>query len=136
MRISLDEGAFAPTRAHPTDAGLDIRAMYGGIVRAKQSATFCTGVHVELPSPTAGVLLPKSGLMIYRDILTFGVVDEGFDGEVMVHVFNLGNSDYWIEAGDKITQLLVVDVRYEPVEVVEKIGGGARGADGYGSTGR
>lgn len=136
MRVSLDEGAFAPTRAHATDAGLDIRARHSGIVRAKQSATFGTGVHIELPGETAGVILPKSGLMIHKDILTFGVVDEGFSGEVMVHVYNLGNEDYFVMAGDKITQLLVVDVRYEPVDIVWRVEGGERGADGYGSTGR
>ena len=136
MKIKLDEGAKEPTRAHPTDAGLDLYAMEGGIVRAKQSATFRTGVHVEIPNETAGVLLPKSGLMIGRDIISFGVVDEGYDGEVMCHLFNFSYDDYTVRAGDKITQMLVVDVRYEPVEIVKEINSGERKSNGFGSTGR
>lgn len=135
MRIKLDEGAFEPVRAHSTDAGLDLRAMRGGLVRAGQAATFHTGVHVELPAGTAGVLLPKSGLMTNRDIITFGVVDESYRGEVLVHMFNLGCEDYSVRAGDKISQMLVVPVRYEAVEIVDELSDGERGDSGFGSTG-
>lgn len=134
MRIKLDEGAFEPVRAHSTDAGLDLRAMRGGLVRAGQAATFHTGVHVELPAGTAGVMQPKSGLMTNRDIITFGVVDEGYRGEVLVHMFNLGSEDYSVRAGDKISQMLVVPVRYE-VEIVDELSNGERGDSGFGSTG-
>lgn len=136
MRIKLQAGAVAPSRAHETDAGLDLYAMHGGCVRAGQTATFHTGVHVELPHETGGILLPKSGLMVKRDVLTFGLVDEGYDGEIMVHMFNLGGEDVTIEAGDKISQMVVARVVYEPVEVVDDISGGDRGENGFGSTGR
>lgn len=136
MRVKLDEGAFMPTREHATDAGLDIRAVKDGIVRAGQSATFHTGVHIELPSELMGDVRPKSGLMFKRDILTFGTVDEGYDGEVMIHMFNLGGEDYNVKRGDKIAQLATTRVVYvEPVQVY-KIRGGDRGACGFGSTGR
>lgn len=135
MRVKLDYGAFEPVRAHSTDAGLDLRAMKVGCVRAKQAATFHTGVHVELPAGTAGVLLPKSGLMTNRDIITFGVVDESYRGEVLVHMFNLGCEDYSVRAGDKISQMLVVPVRYEAVEIVDELSDGERGDSGFGSTG-
>lgn len=135
MRIKLDGGAFAPVRAHSTDAGLDLRAMHGGCVRAGQAATFRTGIHVELPEGTSGILLPKSGLMTKRDIITFGVVDESYRGEVLVRMFNLGDADYSVMAGDKISQMLVVPVRYELVEVVDELSDGERGNDGFGSTG-
>ena len=136
MRVKLTPGAKAPTRAHSTDAGLDLYAMHGGLVRAGRTATFHTGVHVELPHETAGVLLPKSGLMTKHDILTFGIVDQGYDGEIMVHMFNFGANDYEVEAGQKISQMLTVCVKYEPVEVVDEISGGERGTNGFGSTGR
>ena len=136
MKIKLDEGAFMPKREHKTDAGMDIRAIKSGIVRAHSSATFHTGVHVELPEGTTGILLPKSGLMCGHDILTFGVIDESYRGEIMVHMFNLGNDDYFVHAGDKISQMLVVDVRYEDVELVDELSDSDRGNDGFGSTGR
>lgn len=135
MRIKLEEGAFEPVRAHATDAGLDLRAMKGGCVKAGQAATFHTGVHVELPKGTAGVLLPKSGLMTKKDIITFGVVDESYRGEVLVHMFNLGSDDYSVSAGDKLSQMLVVPVLYETVEIVDELSEGERGDSGFGSTG-
>lgn len=135
MKVKLDLGAYLPERAHSTDAGLDIRASNSGCVRSKQAMTFHTGVHVELPHGTAGILLPKSGLMTKRDILTFGVVDESYTGEIMVHVFNLGGEDYNIRAGDKISQMLVVPVLYEDIEVVDELSEGERGDAGFGSTG-
>lgn len=145
MKVMLDtytdengavRAAKAPTRAFPTDAGLDIYAMHGGIVRAGQAATFNTGVHIQLPKGTAGVMLPKSGLMTRRDLLTFGVVDEGYTGEVLIHMFNLSKQDYNVHAGDKLTQLLVIPVLYEPVEIVNELDAGERGNTGFGSTGR
>ena len=136
MRIKLDPGAVSPSREHETDAGLDIRAMKDGIVRAGQSAIFHTGVHVELPCGTAGLFVSKSGLMMKHDITATGLVDEGYDGEIMVKLFNHGINDYSVKAGDKIAQLVVIPVLYEPVYVVKTIKGGERGSAGFGSTGR
>lgn len=136
MRVKLDDGAFMPTREHATDAGLDIRAVKDGIVRAGQSATFHTGVHIELPHDLMGDVRPKSGLMFRHDILTFGTVDAGYSGEVMIHMFNLGRDDYNVKRGDKIAQLATTKVVYvEPVQV-DEIQSGDRGACGFGSTGR
>ena len=135
MRVKLDNKDLAPKRAHATDAGLDIFAMHDGIVRAGQSASFHTGLHVELPRGCAGIILPKSGLMTKHDIISFGVVDESYRGEVMVHLFNLGSQDYQVHAGNKISQLLVIPVRYEQVEVSEELSSGERGDSGFGSTG-
>ena len=70
MKIKLDEGARVPSRAHSQDAGLDLFAIRSGWVRAKNSNTFHTGVHVELPEGTTGILLPKSGLMCKNNIIS------------------------------------------------------------------
>ena len=136
MKIKLDKYAFMPVREHITDAGLDIRAMDDGLVRAKQSLVFHTGVHVQLPKGTAGLFVSKSGMMINNDITSTGLVDEGYDGEVLVKLFNHGDKDYDVKRGDKIAQLVVMPVMYESVEIVNSINGGLRGADGFGSTGR
>lgn len=136
MKITLDWDAYPPTRAHDTDAGLDLRAAHGGIVPAHGAATFGTGVHVQIPPETAGLLLPKSGLMVKHCILTFGVVDEGYTGEIRVQMFNLSDRDYIVKPGDKISQMLVTPVLYESVEIVDSIQRGKRGNAGFGSTGR
>lgn len=136
MKIRVEKYGFMPVREHITDAGLDIRAMDDGVVRAHQSAVFHTGVHVELPRNTAGLFVSKSGLMMQHEITSTGLVDEGYDGEVMVKLFNHGEADYNVQRGDKIAQLVVLPVMYEPVEIVNSIRAGERGADGFGSTGK
>lgn len=136
MRVKLDNGAKLPNRVHPTDAGLDLFALKSGWVRAKKSKTFETGIHVELPEGTTGILLPKSGLMCKSNIISFGVIDQSYRGEIMVHLFNLGDKDYWVEHGDKIGQMLVIPVLYEPVEVADELSDGERGSAGFGSSGR
>ena len=135
MRVKLDEGAFLPKRAHATDAGLDIRAVKDGIVKAGQSAIFHTGVHVELGHEIMGDVRPKSGLMMHHDILTFGTIDEGYDGEIVVKMFNLSGEDYNVRRGDKITQLVCSRVVYDDAVECAEISGGERGSAGFGSTG-
>lgn len=136
MKVQLEPGAYEPKREHPTDAGLDIRAMYNQVVPARGYAVFHTGVHVEIPKGMAGFIKSKSGLNVHHDIITTGVIDEGFTGCVIVKLYNLGHTNYSVLSGDKIAQLVLVPVAYEDIEVVPYIKGGARGSAGFGSTGR
>lgn len=137
MKIKLDDFAFEPIRAHSTDAGLDIRAIHGGCVRAGQSAAFHTGLHVKLPPYTTGICISKSGLMMNHDITSTGLIDEGYNGELMVKLFNHGNTDYTVMPGDKISQLVIVPVLYPEIEIVDDLEQESeRGDGGFGSTGR
>ena len=136
MRITLDEGAFAPIRAHNTDAGLDLLSPTDEYVEANGHVVIDTGVHVELPKGTAGILCSKSGLNIQHDITSTGVVDEGYTGSIRVKLYNNGDESYHIRRKDKISQLLIVPVLYEPIEITDSINGGDRGDNGFGSTGR
>lgn len=136
MRIKLDKGAIAPTRAHETDAGLDLYAREDGFIPNLSSANFYTGVHIELPKGCCGLLVSKSGLNVKHGITSTGLIDEGYCGEIVVKLFNHGNIDYTVKRGDKISQLVVLPVRYEGVEIVEEISGGARGENGFGSSGK
>ena len=137
MKVKLDAGAYMPTRGHETDAGLDIRAKDGQIVCAKESAIFHTGVHVKLPHGCAGVIISKSGLNVNHDITSTGLIDEGYDGEIVIKLYNHGGYDYKVKAGDKISQLVVIPVSYEDVEIVDDLEQkSARGSNGFGSTGR
>ena len=136
MYVSLDPGAFPPTRAHATDAGLDIRSPRKALLRAHDSLVIRSGVHVELPPETAGLLVSKSGLMTNHDITSTGLIDEGYDGEIVVKLFNHGDEDYQIRVGDKISQLVVIPVLYPEVVIVPHlVNGGPRGSSGFGSTG-
>ena len=136
MRIKLDAGAFPPTRGHATDAGLDIMSPVNETIGPGGSAVFRTGVHIELPPNTCGVLVSKSGLNTRLGLTTTGLIDEGYDGEIVVKMYNHGKKYVDIRRGDKITQLIVIPCLYESVEVVDEIQAGERGSDGFGSTGR
>lgn len=126
-----------PKRAHTNDAGLDIRAMHSGIVKAGQSAIFHTGVHIELPLGTFGDMRSKSGLMFNHDITSDGTIDAGYQGEIMVKLFNHGSEDYSVQRGDKISQLVISSFQVEPIEQVETFGVVTeRSNSGFGSTGR
>ncbi len=136
MKIKLDTGACMPERAHEEDAGLDIKVMYGDIVPAHGSRVFKTGLHVELPKGTAGVLVSKSGLNVNHDITSTGLIDEGYTGEIRVKLYNHGDEDYLVHHGDKVSQLIIVPVLKPELEEVEDLEGAERGNNGFGSTGR
>ena len=136
MKVMLDKGAFPPERAHETDAGLDIRTPHGFYLRPHDSRTINTGVHVQLPHGTAGILISKSGLNVNHDILTTGLIDEGYTGAIRVKLYNHGSDPYQFQTGDKISQLVVVPVIYTSVELVESLDDSERGDNGFGSSGR
>ena len=136
IRTKIRSDAFLPERAHDTDAGADIRTPEGFTLKAHGSEIIATGVHVELPAGTVGMLKSKSGLNTRYGIVSEGVIDEGFSGEIIVKLYNLSDHDYMFQRGDKITQLVVMPVHYVTYEQVDEIQGGERGTDGYGSTGR
>lgn len=138
LKVKLDEerGALLPVRAHRTDAGADILTPRAFLLPARSSAVIRTGVHVELPPFTVGMLKSKSGLNVFHDIVGEGVIDEGYEGEVVVKLYNLGDEPYQFERGDKIIQLVVLSVSYPRILQVGGISGGERGDEGFGSTGR
>jgi dUTP pyrophosphatase len=138
MRIQLDEGAIMPSRAHKADAGLDLMAVECQAVPAHGSATFHTGVHVEIPEGCAGLLVSKSGLNVRHDITSTGLIDAQYTGEIVVKLDNSGETDYLVKRGDRISQLVIIPLWYDPIiEVVDKLPEVAgRGDRGFGSSGR
>jgi len=136
VKVQLDDGAFMPVRAHDTDAGADIFSPTCFRVPARGSYTVRTGVHVQLPPNTKCDIRSKSGLNIRDNIITDGLVDEGYSGEIMVKLYNMGDLPKQFNRGDKITQIVITPVLYTRFEQVEIVQGGERGDGGFGSTGR
>lgn len=138
MKIKLDNGAYVPTRAHETDAGLDLYCPdgQGQIVPAKESAIFDTGVHIELPDGTVGFLKSKSGLNVKHGIVSEGVIDVGYTGSIKVKLYNHSGYDYKVLPGDKITQLVILPILSPIIELVDSLSETERGNGGFGSTGR
>lgn len=136
MEMILDNGAYMPSRGHKTDAGLDLRTPKTVTVPAYGSVSVDTGVHVALPHGCAGLLVSKSGLNVKHDITSTGLIDEGYTGSIVVKLYNNGSEDHKFEAGDKITQLVVIPVVCESLEQVSVFNATERGNNGFGSTGR
>lgn len=136
MKIVLDPGAKMPTRAHSTDAGLDLYARETQIVPAKESAVFDTGVHIELPPYYTGFIKSKSGLNVKHGIISDGVIDVGYTGSIRVKLYNLSGYDYKVNAGDKISQLVILPVVSPSLELVDSLAPTARGNNGFGSSGK
>lgn len=140
IRVKLDEGAMLPDRAHETDAGADIFAPVPVTVPASTErdvgcAIVHTGVHVELPDTTVGMLKSKSGLNVKCGIIGEGTIDQGYDGEIVVKLYNLTSKPVHLPRGAKIIQLCVMPVLYPRYRQVDSIKAGSRGSLGFGSTG-
>lgn len=136
MKIKLDKGAKMPTRAHSTDAGLDLYARETQIIEARESAKFDTGVHIEIPVGYVGMLKSKSGLNVKHGITSEGVIDAGYTGSIVAKLYNNSGYDYTVNAGDKITQLVIMPIITPELEEVDTLGDTDRGEGGFGSTGR
>lgn len=136
MKIKLLKDAFMPVRAFKTDAGLDLFSPIDTYVPAMGSACISTGVCVELPRNTVGMVKSKSGLNVKHGITSEGVIDVGYTGSIMVKLYNHSDKDYRICRGDKISQLVIMPILTPDLELVDELEETERGANGFGSTGR
>jgi len=136
----LKEDAILPSRAHPGDAGLDLYAAEAAHIGPGERWSVGTGVAVEIPEGHAGLVLPRSGLAREHGISLVnspGLIDSGYRGEVRVLLLNTDPAEtFRVEPGDRIAQLVISPIALaEPVET-ESLTESARGAGGFGSSGR
>jgi dUTP pyrophosphatase len=135
----LHPDATLPEAAHPGDAGFDLRSVADVTVQPGERALVPTGLAVAIPEGHAGLVLPRSGLAS-RHGLTLanapGLIDAGYRGEVTVAVVNLDRTDaVSIVAGDRIAQLVIVDIPEVRPTWAEQLAPSSRGVGGFGSTG-
>ena len=137
-------GREIPLPAYATDgsAGLDLRACLDAPVTLEpgQTQLVPTGFAIHLEDPgLAAVLLPRSGLGHKHGIVLgnlVGLIDSDYQGQVMVSVWNSGHHPFTISPGERIAQMIVVPVVQVELEVVPEFQQSARGAGGFGSSGR
>lgn len=136
MKIKLESWAYMPTRGHATDAGLDLHTPHAFSIPAGGSAVIDTGVHIEIYPGLVGMLKSKSGLNVKKGIVSEGVIDAGYTGSIVAKLYNNSEEAVYFNAGDKITQLVILPV-YIPHElcVVDEFDKTERGDCGFGSTG-
>ena len=135
MKVMLDPGAKMPTRAHETDAGLDLYSPVRKVIRSNDWESIDTGVHVVIPEGYVGMVTSKSGLMAKHGITSRGTIDSGFVGSIKAVLFNHSRKDYIVEEGQKITQLVLMPIITPDLELVDGLEDTERGNGGFGSTG-
>jgi dUTP pyrophosphatase len=135
----LDPDAVLPERAHPGDAGLDLRAAIDVEVAPGERVMVPTGLAVAIPEGHAALVLPRSGLASKQGLTLAnapGLIDAGYRGEVICAVVNLDPSNpVRIARGDRIAQLVVIAVPEIVPALVDELPPTTRGEGGFGSTG-
>jgi dUTP pyrophosphatase len=137
----LFASAKAPTVAHPgEDLGYDIYASETTTIGAHAHGIVHTGVAIECTSsagePMGALLRDKSSMASRRLILTGGVIDAGYRGEIKILIENLGDKAATIRGGDKVANLIPYPVLTGEVKVVADLNESSRKAGGFGSSGR
>ena len=137
--VLLDPGLPVPARAHPDDAGLDLRTTTDVEIAPGERALVGTGVAVALPPGYAAFVCPRSGLAAREGLGVLnapGTVDAGYRGEILVCLVNHDpRRAIVLRRGDRVAQLVVQRVELPAVRVVDELPVSGRGADGWGSSG-
>ena len=139
MNIKLEDGVQEPTYAHDTDAAADLYALEETIVKAHSFGNkIRTGVSIALPEHWMAFILPRSSIGAKTPLRlsnSVGLIDSDYRGELGVLFDNISDSDYTIQAGDRIAQLLVMPSYQFRANVVDTLDETERGNGGFGSTG-
>ena len=137
--FTLDEGATAPTRAHSTDAGLDLYSSRGCPINPGERRLVSTGVHVAIPPGYVGMICPRSGLAHKHGLTVLnapGIIDAGYTGEIKVNLHNTDSRPQHVDAGDRIAQLVITPIPDAHLVQVDRLDTTERGENGHGSTGQ
>jgi len=133
----IDPTAKLPSFAHADDAGLDLYSRKEYVVKPdNQVYKIDTGIAFEIPTGFGGLIWDKSGISLKGIKTVGGVIDAGYRGEVTASVINLSKSDYVVNAGDKIAQILIQKVEHPEIVQVDELSNSKRGVNRYGSTGK
>lgn len=132
----LSPTARAPTRGSAFAAGYDLYSLAVLTVPARGKALVSTGISVAIPQGCYGRVAPRSGLASKHSIdVGAGVIDPDYRGEVKVLLFNLSDTDFQVQEGDRVAQLVLERIFTPEVLVVPELDESMRGAGGFGSTG-
>lgn len=131
-----------PAYATSGSAGLDIRACIADPItlRPGESALVPSGIAIHVGDPGfAAILIPRSGLGHKHGIVLgnlVGLIDSDYQGQVFVSCWNRGREPFVVNPLERIAQMVIVPVAQVELNIVESFDESARGAGGFGSTGK
>ncbi|WP_435932457.1 dUTP diphosphatase [Moraxella bovoculi] len=141
-KIGSDPNFPLPTRVTDGSAGIDLRACIDEpvVIKAGETKLIGTGMAIYIKDPNfAGIILPRSGLGHKHGIVLgnlVGLIDADYQGELMVSVWNRGDSDFTLNPAERMAQYMVVPVVRPSFEVVDEFSDDSeRGTGGFGSSG-
>jgi dUTP pyrophosphatase len=132
----LHDDIEQPKYALPGDGGIDCRSAEDYVLKVGEVHNIPLGMRVEMPEGFVGLILPKSGLGSKTGLDTLpGLIDNGYRGEIQMIARNISSKDIVIKRGQKVCQLMILElprvtIKYDKVNENTK-----RGANGFGSTG-
>lgn len=113
----LESNAKLPTRKNPTDAGLDLYAYVPYDIKLSPGDVYIcrTGIVASIPTGMFGWITNKSR---NNFLIGGGIIDEGYQGELLVKIMNVTNEDLYVKNEQAIAQLLILTCQRLPVEEV------------------
>lgn len=143
MKINIINHSEWPLPQYETAhaAGMDMRAFVENeiVIKPLQRVLIPTGLHIELPVGFEAQIRPRSGLAYKHGISIVnspGTIDADYRGEIKVLLVNLSDTDFVVNSGDRIAQMVIAKHETITWESVDTLNDTARGAGGYGHTGK
>lgn len=131
-----------PEYATPGSAGLDLRAILDEplTLQPGQTVLIPTGIAIHIgDAKLCATILPRSGMGHKHGIVLgnlVGLIDSDYQGQLMVSTWNRGQSDFTIQPGDRIAQLVFMPVVQAQFSIVQEFDASERGEGGFGHSGR
>lgn len=143
VKVKIINTSNLPNPEYATEgaAGMDIKAHIEEpiVLKSLQRKAVPTGIFVEIPQGFEIQIRPRSGMALNHGITCLnspGTIDSDYRGEIKVILANLSDTDYTIQNGDRIAQMVLASVEKISWEIVTEINESNRGAGGFGHTGK
>ena len=134
LRVSPE--AILPTRAHHDDAGMDLYGMEDFSLKPGEGHTTKTGIAVALPLGYVGMVADRSSMAKRGIKIAGGIIDSGYRGEIHIVLWNISGDVIHVKKGERIAQMLIIPISTPSVNEVQSLDETARGAKGFGSSGK
>ena len=141
LNKKINSDIALPTYSTSGSAGMDLRACVEEPIELppKSAELIPTGLAIYIEDPGyAAVILPRSGLGHKHGIVLgnlVGLIDSDYQGELMISAWNRGETDFTIDPGERIAQLVIIPVQQVEFTLVDEFNTSDRGKGGFGSSG-
>lgn len=134
--IKLDSKAYQPIQTSNKAAGFDLKSLRECIILKRGKFLVDTGIKIELPEGCYGRIAPRSGLALHHGLdVGVDVIDEDYRSEIKVLLFNNSDFDYTVKSGERITQLICIQIYHPDIQQVIELSKSER-KEGFGSSGK